>query len=145
MTYNIYLTGFMKTVLNIPIPITLISPWFHPTFTPLPSHVNRQKIEKGGQCKGNKRVKKEKKGWPSFYFYIVIFGESLAKKPLRARFPFLSTVFINPDIYFISFVFLIPLVCRLRCNWKGFIFQSGMYRSVSKLLVRHTAGLIQDN
>ena len=51
----------MKTVLNISTLITLISLCFHSTFRPPPSHVKGQKIEKGRQCKGDKRVKKEKK------------------------------------------------------------------------------------
>ena len=56
-------------------------------FRPPPSHVNEQKIEKGRQCKGDKRVKKKRTDLP-FIFYFVPFGD----------FNFLSTVFINPDI-----------------------------------------------
>ena len=51
----------MNMVLRNLIPIALISPWFHKTFTPLSNQVNGQKIEKGGQWKEDKRVKKEKK------------------------------------------------------------------------------------
>ena len=75
------MTGFMKTVLNISTHVTLISPGFHPTFKPPPSHVNGQKIGKGRQCKGDKRVKKEKKEPPSFHFlYRHVWRESLARK-----------------------------------------------------------------
>ena len=64
----------MKTVLNISTPITLISPWFHATLRPLPSHANEQKTEKGRQCKEDKREKKEKKKTDlPIIFYIVTF------------------------------------------------------------------------
>ena len=35
-----YMTGFMKTVLNVATTITLISFRLNPTFNPPPSHVN---------------------------------------------------------------------------------------------------------
>ena len=60
----------------------LISPCFHSTFRPPPSHVKVRKIEKGRQCNGDKRVKKGKKTDLPFISYIT-----------------LSTVFMNPDIY----------------------------------------------
>ena len=106
----IYITGFMKKVQNISTSITLISPWFHPTFKQPPSHVNGQKIKKGRQCKGDKQVKKENKGLTLLLFFISSPLESLARKkrPLRARYQFLSTVFINPDIYILNIIGIPP-------------------------------------
>ena len=75
----------METVLNIPTLITLIPSCFHQTFEPLPSHANGQKIDKGGQCKGDKRVKKGKKGLTFSFFCISLLLE------LKARYPFLIT------------------------------------------------------
>ena len=60
MSINYTVSRFMKTVLNISSPITLISPWFSPNFKAASIHVNGQKIEKGRQWKEDKRVKSNK-------------------------------------------------------------------------------------
>ena len=60
------MSGFIKRVLKNLTAVTLISPWFHYTFRLPASHVNGQKIEKGGQWKEDKWVEEEKKDWLSF-------------------------------------------------------------------------------
>ena len=103
--WQIYMSGFMKTVLKNLNPITRISPCklisllLKATFKPR----KRRKIEKGRQWKEDKRVEKETKDWISFYFYIVTFGEK--NRPLKTGIQF---IFKNPDINIFIFLRVQP-------------------------------------